>query len=206
VAYFLDVVRARIAPILDITPEVLTHWNAIDLATGGLLPFWEHVWSRAQDRRTLLPYLTLALEILNNVDLPCSGMTSPWDFGAGVEDEQDGLLDAPWRGTGLHGDALPLLAALDQVSAGLAHMSIGMSLSRGGEQADDGATHVRPPRLQQRADALRQAAGGTGSPALLALVIPPRGAEILDVVGAHPLLSAADIACCRRRTLPASAR
>ncbi len=111
-----------------------------------------------------------------------------------VEIEQDGLLDAPWRGTGLHGDALPLLAALDQVSAGLAHMSIGAPLSRGGAQADDGATHVRPPRLQQRADALRQVAGGTGSFALLALVIPPRGVEILDVVGAHPLLSAVDIA------------
>jgi len=111
-----------------------------------------------------------------------------------VEIEQDGLLDAPWRGTGLRGDALPLLAALDQVSAGLAHARIGAPLSRGGEQADDDATHIRPPRLQQRADALRQAAGETGSPALLALVIPPRGVEILDVVGAHPLLSAVDIA------------
>lgn len=98
VAYFLDVVRARIAPALDVTPEVLTHWNAIDLPTGGLLPFWEHVWSRQQTYETLLPYLTLALQILNNVDLPCSGMTSPWDFGAGVEDQYAAaLLDAQQR-------------------------------------------------------------------------------------------------------------
>jgi len=110
-----------------------------------------------------------------------------------AEIEQDGLLDAPWRGTGLHGDALPLLAALDQVSTGVAHVRIGAPLARGGEQAG-GAAHVRPPQLQQRADALRQAAGGTGSTTLLALVIPPRGVEILDVVGAHPLLPAADIA------------
>ncbi len=110
-----------------------------------------------------------------------------------AEIEQDGPLDAPWRGTGLHGDALPFLVALDRVGAGLAHMRIGAPLAHGGEQADDGATHVRPPRLQQRADALRQAAGESGSPALLALVIPPRGVEILDMVGTHPLLSAVDI-------------
>jgi len=101
VAYFLDAVRTRIAPALDITPEVLTHWNALDPRTGLLLPYWEHVWSRQQTGRTLLPYLSLALEILNNVDLPCSGMTSPWDFGAGVEDEYAGaLLEAQRRVNG----------------------------------------------------------------------------------------------------------
>ncbi len=85
--HFLDVVRVRIAPMLDITPEVLTHWNAVDLPSGRLLSLWEHVWSRRQTRQTLHPYLSLALEILNAVDLPCSGMTSPWDFGDGVEQE-----------------------------------------------------------------------------------------------------------------------
>lgn len=85
-AHFLDVVRNRIAPRMDITPEVLTHWNAVDLRTGQLLPLWEHVWSRTQTRETLEPYLALALQILGNVDLPCSGMTSPWNFGDGVED------------------------------------------------------------------------------------------------------------------------
>lgn len=95
--YFLDVTRARIAPFMDITPEVLTHWNALDLATGGLLPYWEHVWSRAQDRHSLQPYLALALEILNEVDLPCSGMTSPWDFGADVEEEYAEALLAAQR-------------------------------------------------------------------------------------------------------------
>jgi hypothetical protein len=84
--HFLAVTRERIAPAMDITPEVLTHWNALDLRTGQLLPYWEHVWSRSQTKETLLPYMSLALEILNAVDLPCSGMTSPWNFGAGVED------------------------------------------------------------------------------------------------------------------------
>lgn len=93
--HFLDVVRERLAPYLDISPEVLTHWNALDLGTGRLLPWWEHVWSRRQTRETLAPYLTLALEILGAVDLPASGMTSPWDFGAEVEtDYAEALLDA----------------------------------------------------------------------------------------------------------------
>ncbi len=87
VRHFLDVVRARIAPYLDITPEALTHWNAVDLATGRLLPLWEHVWSRQQTRQTLHPYLSLALEIVNAAGLPSTGMTSPWDFGDGVETE-----------------------------------------------------------------------------------------------------------------------
>ena len=83
--HFLDVVRERIAPNLDITPEVLTHWNALDLQTGRLLPYWEHVWSHDQTHDSLVPYLSLALEILNAVDLPCSGMTSPWNFGEAIE-------------------------------------------------------------------------------------------------------------------------
>jgi hypothetical protein len=85
--YFLDVVRARIAPRMDITPEALTHWNALDLATGQLLPLWEHVWSREQNRQSLLPHMVLGLEILDNVGLPCTGFTSPWNYGDGVEEE-----------------------------------------------------------------------------------------------------------------------
>ncbi|GAC1428999.1 MAG: hypothetical protein NVSMB65_02330 [Chloroflexota bacterium] len=87
VRYFVDLVRTRISPHLDVTPEALTHWNALDLSTGQLLPLWEHVWSRQQTRHTLPPYLARGLEILNAVNLPCEGVTSPWDFGAGVETE-----------------------------------------------------------------------------------------------------------------------
>lgn len=84
---FLHLVRRRIAPLFDITPEVLTHWNALDLATERLLPLWEHEWSRRQTRATLTPYIARALDILNNVDLPANGVTSPWNFGQRVEHE-----------------------------------------------------------------------------------------------------------------------
>lgn len=102
--HFLDVTRERVAPRMDITPEALTHWNALDLRTGQLLPLWEHIWSRSQTRETLLPYLTLALEILDAVDLPSSGMTSPWDFGAGVESDYAEALLGAQRAT--HGRTL----------------------------------------------------------------------------------------------------
>ncbi len=128
--YFLDVVRTRVAPFLDITPEALTHWNALDLKTGQLLPYWEHVWSRSQTTETLIPYLALGLEILNNVNIPCSGHTSPWDFGDGVEDQYAAaILEAQrqvngrtltWYFLQLHGTALfvpPQLSVFNPAAA-----------------------------------------------------------------------------------------
>ncbi len=101
-AEFLEIVRERVTPQFDITPEMLTHWNAVDLATDRLLPYWEHDWSRRQSRATLLPYISRGLEILNNVDLPCNGVTSPWDFGHGVEDEYvPAILEAQQKVNGL---------------------------------------------------------------------------------------------------------
>jgi hypothetical protein len=104
VTYFLDVVRARIAPLLDVTPEALTHWNALDLRTGQLLPYWEHIWSRQQTRESLTPYMALSLEILANVGFDCSGVTSPWDFGDGVEREYAEAILAAQRA--VHGRTL----------------------------------------------------------------------------------------------------
>jgi len=127
--YFLDVTRERIAPWLDITPEALTHWNALDLATGQLLPFWEHLWSRDQDRKTLFPYLSLGLEILDQVDLPCAGVTSPWDFGGQVEGDY----------------AEAILAAQREVH--------GHSLTWYFLQADWLSTHVPPRMTIHRPDA-----------------------------------------------------
>jgi hypothetical protein len=99
VTYFLDVVRTRIAPRMNITPEALTHWNALDLTTGQLLPFWENVWSRDQTRHTFLPHMMLGLEILNNVGLPCTGFTCPWNYGDGVEEEMAEAILAAQKAT-----------------------------------------------------------------------------------------------------------
>jgi hypothetical protein len=84
---WLAIVRREIAPRMDITPEILTHTKAIDLATHALLSKNEREWSTHQTAETLTPYIAEALRILKSVGLPATGVTSPWDFGANVEPE-----------------------------------------------------------------------------------------------------------------------
>lgn len=84
---WLDVARQSITPLMDITPEILTHAKTLDLDSLTLLPENERVWSRHQTAATMTPYISYALEILNAVDLEATGVTSPWDFGIDVEAE-----------------------------------------------------------------------------------------------------------------------
>lgn len=94
---WLEVVRREIAPRMDITPEILTHAKALDLATRTLLSENEREWSAHQTAETLTPYIAYALEILKNVGLPANGVTSPWDFGAKVEPEYQRAIVAAQR-------------------------------------------------------------------------------------------------------------
>ncbi|RKY59780.1 MAG: hypothetical protein DRP94_02580 [Candidatus Latescibacterota bacterium] len=85
----LEEVRRHIAPNFDITPEMLTHNPVVDLRTGGFVypcvP--EHIWSQDQDAETLAPYIARALQILKEVGLEATGVTSPANFGRDVEGE-----------------------------------------------------------------------------------------------------------------------
>jgi hypothetical protein len=83
---FLRIVGERIAPTWDVGPEMMTHNRAYDVETGRLLPEREDVWAAHQTVETLTPYISLALQILCNVDLQPNGVTSPWAFGSEVED------------------------------------------------------------------------------------------------------------------------
>ena len=83
---FLDIVREQIAPNWDITPELLTHWMALDLVSGKWLDMKEDAWAELQDADSLTAYYVHALEILKNVDIPANGITSPWHFAQGVEE------------------------------------------------------------------------------------------------------------------------
>ena len=47
---------------------------------------FETEWSKSQDKGTLTRYISHALQILKNVGLEASGVTSPGDFGRGNED------------------------------------------------------------------------------------------------------------------------
>lgn len=85
VELWLDAARTRLAPAFDFCPEILTHHNAIDLATGELLPENEEQWSFKQNRSTLGPYIARALELLRQAGIIATGVTSPWWFGIEVE-------------------------------------------------------------------------------------------------------------------------
>ena len=84
---WLDLVRREVVPLMDITPEILTHARALDLESLSLLPENERAWSRHQNAATMTPYISYALEILNAADLQATGVTSPWDFGIDVESQ-----------------------------------------------------------------------------------------------------------------------
>src|SRR5579875_3020091 len=58
---FLALVRERIAPRWDVSPEMLTHNKALDLATMRPLEEREDAWAAHQSEATLTPYITRGL-------------------------------------------------------------------------------------------------------------------------------------------------
>jgi len=95
---FLKIVRERIAPRFDITPEFLTHLRAYDLKKGSYQHIFEDVWITKAPLEEVVEYFTLAFQILNNVGLPATGITSPWDSGISVVQKYaQALADAQWK-------------------------------------------------------------------------------------------------------------
>lgn len=86
---WLDTVKSRILPNFTVGPEMLSHHKAVDLATGEALSMNERDWASTQDRTTLTPYISKALQILKDAGFSPIGVTSPWDFGIEVEDEYE---------------------------------------------------------------------------------------------------------------------
>lgn len=82
---FLDLTRTEIAPLWDITPEILTHWDTLDLDSGKFLPIREDHWAATQNAASLTDYLGFALQVLKNTGIPANGITSPYHFGIEVE-------------------------------------------------------------------------------------------------------------------------
>jgi len=82
---WLNLARERVTPQFDITPEMITHDWAIDLATMQPLQENEHDWSQHQTVETLRPYIAFALMELKQAGFDATGVTSPWHFGEEVE-------------------------------------------------------------------------------------------------------------------------
>ncbi len=97
-ASFLKIVRERILPRFDITPEFLTHLRAYDLKNGGYQHLYEDFWISRAPPEEVVEYFVLAFTILNNVGLPATGITSPWVSGIDVEKKYaQALGEAQWQ-------------------------------------------------------------------------------------------------------------
>ena len=83
----LELVRTLMMPDWDIHPEMISHTWAIDTKTGRPYPertprFMENWdWTQGRSVDEMADYLTYALRLLQNVGLPCEGVTTPGGFG-----------------------------------------------------------------------------------------------------------------------------
>lgn len=89
ITQWLDTVRREVSPNFSLCPEMLTHANFWDLEKGQLGDCKETEWSQTQSRESLTAYITRALEILKEAELPISGVSSPWRFGAQVQKDYE---------------------------------------------------------------------------------------------------------------------
>ena len=86
----LDLIRDAITPDWDIHPEMVSHTRVIDTKTGRPYPdsseyYMENWrWTDGKSVDELADYLSYALRVLKNVDLPCEGITTPGGFGYGA--------------------------------------------------------------------------------------------------------------------------
>jgi len=96
---FLKLVLERIYPRFDITPEFLTHLCTYDLKTGNYQRhLFEDTWISQAPPEEIVEYFTLAFQILKNVGIEATGITSPWVSGIDVEKKYAKALgDAQWN-------------------------------------------------------------------------------------------------------------
>ncbi|PSR22427.1 MAG: hypothetical protein C7B45_06830 [Sulfobacillus acidophilus] len=95
---FLQLVRDELEPWFDITPEILTHLNALDAYHDWLpLPFSEKRMISYHTEDSLILYFRRALQILNQAGLHPKGMTSPGTFGIEAEERYVSALAQAFR-------------------------------------------------------------------------------------------------------------
>ena len=96
---FLKLMRERVAPRFDITPEFLTHLSSYNLKTGEYnRHMYEDTWITQAPKEEIVEYFTLAFQILKNVGMEATGITSPWVSGIDVEKKYaEALGDAQWN-------------------------------------------------------------------------------------------------------------
>ncbi|MBZ0255757.1 hypothetical protein K8I31_06820 [bacterium] len=86
----INLVKELMTPNWDIHPEMVSHTWVINTKTGRPYPerteqFMENFgWTVGKSVDELADYMSYALQILHNIDLPCEGITTPGGFGSRV--------------------------------------------------------------------------------------------------------------------------
>ena len=84
----IQLVQELITPNFDIHPEMVTHTRVIDTKTGHPYPenslqFMENWnWTTGRSADEIADYMAYGLRILQNIGLPCEGITTPGGFGS----------------------------------------------------------------------------------------------------------------------------
>ncbi|MDP8243972.1 MAG: hypothetical protein P9L94_07815 [Candidatus Hinthialibacter antarcticus] len=83
----IKLVKEEMTPNWDIHPEMISHTWVINTKTGRPYPerteqYMENFgWTVGKSVDELANYMSYALQILHNIDLPCEGITTPGGFG-----------------------------------------------------------------------------------------------------------------------------
>lgn len=84
---YIKITKEEIEPVFSITSEILTHYLAYNLQTGGNKHICEDVFVSTATDEEIAEYVGLSLEILSNVGLNPTGVTSPW--ATGIDNEEN---------------------------------------------------------------------------------------------------------------------
>ena len=84
---FVDIVKEYISPNFSITSEILTHYLAWDTVAGRNTHKCEDEFVSTATAEEIADYVSLSLEILNNLGLDPKGVTSPW--ATGIDNEEN---------------------------------------------------------------------------------------------------------------------
>jgi hypothetical protein len=81
---WIEAAKEVIWPNFDLTPEMITHCQVVDLSDWMMTDGWEQSEWAAEPKpvEVLAPYIAAALGILHNIDIPAEGVTSPGAFGS----------------------------------------------------------------------------------------------------------------------------
>ena len=96
---FVDIVKKYISPNFSITSEILTHYLALNLENLSNTHLCEDKFVSTATAEEIADYVSLSIEILNNLGLDPKGVTSPWATGIDNEENYAKGIGMAFKGT-----------------------------------------------------------------------------------------------------------